>query len=76
MSHNAYSQFKHLLGTGAVTIVTITSVRSDGSSLATTTSGITVVVGGDSVAVGQKAFVKDGIIQRQAPNFSFTRYEV
>lgn len=69
---NLFNQFKSLNQSAITTIVTIDQVNGDGTSTATTLNGVTVVVGGDSVAVGGKAYVRSGEITRAAPSVPFT----
>lgn len=53
-------------------MVTITSKNGDGTSNATTLAGTAVIVVGESVDVGRKAYVKNGEITRQAPSLTIT----
>lgn len=66
---NSYNRFKSLVGGQSTDVVTIVSVGSD-TSEATTLAGDTVTVIGTSVTAGQKAFVRNGEIIRQAPNLT------
>ncbi len=72
---NTFNKFQNLLGKQSTDVVTIDSVGS-GTSQATTLSGDSVTVIGDSVAVGQKAFVRGGEIIRQAPNLTPTEVTI
>lgn len=76
MTNNAYSQFQNLIPKSATTVVTITAINADGTSTCTTLSGTVIRVAGDSVAAGQKAYIKDGAILRQAPNLPITEVTI
>ncbi len=67
---NAYSNFQNLLGRSPIQVVTITTVNSNGTSQATTPSGATITVKGDTVTAGNNAFIRDSEIIRQAPNLT------
>jgi hypothetical protein len=75
MSNNTFNRFQSLLGKNSTEVVQITSVGS-GTSQATTLSGQAVTVVGDSVTVGQKAFVRGNEIIRQAPNLTPTQVSI
>lgn len=70
--NNIFTQFQAMIPKSITVVVTITAVNGDGTSDGTTLSGVAIKVVGDSVPVGQKAFVKDGAIIRQAPNLSIS----
>lgn len=72
---NAYNRFQTLLGKDSIDVVQITSIGS-GVSTATTLSGSTITVRGESVSVGQKAFIRGGEIIRQAPNLTPTQVSI
>ena len=74
MAVNAWARFKKLLPVSPLVIVTVDSINTDGTSTVTTASGGVMRVFGDGVAVGNKAFVRGGIIQGEAPNL--THYDV
>lgn len=65
---NLWRQFQQLLPKSRLIVVTIQGHNGDGTSTATTTSGATLVVQGESVAIGQKAFVQDGRVAGAAPD--------
>ena len=56
-------------------IVTVAAVGTDGTSTVTTAAGGTLRVLGDSVAVGDKAYVRDGVIIGEAPNMNHYELE-
>lgn len=70
MTTNAFNRFQSLVGIQSTDVVTITVINGDGTSQATTLAGATVNIKGDSVAVGQNAFVRNSEIIRQAPNLT------
>lgn len=59
-----------------MTVVTILSVNSDGTSSAETLGGITITVNGDNVVAGKKAFVRGGEIVREAPDLTIGSFTV
>lgn len=73
---NAFNKFKTLVGETSTDVVTITVINGDGTSQATMLSGNTVTIKGDSVSVGNKAFVRDSEIVRQAPNHSIVEVSI
>lgn len=64
---NKYLRFKRLIGTEVRYTVTVDAVHSDGTSSGTTRDGGKVRVLGDTIAIGNKAWVKDGRIVGEAP---------
>ena len=71
---NIWQQFKALIPEGMRVIATITANNGNGTSQATLRDGSVITVKGDSIATGQKAFIKDGEIKGTAP--SLAQYEV
>lgn len=71
---NPWTQFQRLIAPGAKTIVTVTTVNTDGTSIVTLRSGDTVRVQGDTVTAGSKAIIQNGRILRTAPDL--THYDV
>jgi len=65
---NLFNRFQSLVGKESTDVVEITVINGDGTSQAETLAGDPVTIKGDSVAVGQKAFIRGGEIIRQAPN--------
>lgn len=65
---NPWKRFGKLLSPGAKTIVTVTTVNNDGTSLVTLRSGDQIRVQGDTVTQGNKAFIQGGRIIGQAPS--------
>lgn len=76
MSVNVYNRFQTLIGGSSTDVVEITSLNGDGTSNATTLSGGIVTVKGESVSIGQKAFVRNSEIIRQAPNLTPTEVSI
>lgn len=74
--NNPYSQFQALIPKSITTVVTITAVNADGTSTADTLAGTSVRVNGDSLSVGDKAYVKDGAIVRKAPDLTITNVDI
>lgn len=73
---NLFTQFQNLSSSPAMTVVTILSVNSDGTSSAETLGGITITVNGDNVVAGKKAFVRGGEIVREAPDLTIGSFTV
>ncbi len=71
---NIWQQFKALIPEGVRVVVTITANNGNGTSQATLRDGSIITVKGDSIATGQKVFIKDGEINGTAP--SLAQYEV
>lgn len=76
MSNNLYNRFQGLSPRALRTVVTITAKLGDGTSKATTLSGTTVIVTGESVAVGRKAYIEKGAIVREAPSLVITEMPI
>ena len=57
-------------------VVTITSVTGDGTSKALTLSGSAITVKGDSVSAGNKAFIRNNEIVRQAPSHAIVEVSI
>lgn len=76
MSLNIYSQFKSLLPSSPVSSVQVITVLTNGNSQVKTSDGVNIIVRGDSVASGNRAYVKDGAITGIAPNIATVRIDV
>jgi hypothetical protein len=70
--NNLFNQFQSLVGTNRTEIVNITANNSDGTSNATTLSGVNLVVKGDSVSAGNRAIIENGNVIGAAPNGTIT----
>tara|TARA_B110000240_G_C13490873_1_gene449537 strand:- start:2178 stop:2405 length:228 start_codon:yes stop_codon:yes gene_type:complete len=73
---NAFNRFQALTPNATLTVVTIVTNNSDGTSTATTLAGVTVTVIGESVTPNNKAFTRNGEIVRQAPNLTVTELAI
>lgn len=69
-SLNSYNRFQSLLGEQSLDVVDIVLNNGDGTSNATTLAGSAIVVKGESVTPGNKAFIRGGEVIRQAPNLT------
>ena len=67
---NTYNRFQSLIGSSSLDVVTITANNGDGTSNATTLAGDPVTIKGESVTVGNNAFIRNGEIIRSAPNLT------
>ena len=65
---NKFLRFRRLLPQRTRYTITVTEIKSDGTTVGTTRDGGKVRVLGDSVAVGLKAWVDDGRIVGEAPD--------
>ena len=65
---NLWRSFRQLLPQARTIVVTVDAVNGDGTSTVSTQSGSTLVVQGDSVAAGNKAFVREKEIVGDAPS--------
>ena len=67
MAYNVFEEIKRMLPVDVTEFVTVNSV-SDGVSNVTSLRQFTFDVQGDSVAVGNNAWVKGGVIVGEAPS--------
>lgn len=65
---NVFRQFQKLVTTTKTDIVEIISNNGDGTSTATTLSGETVIVRGETVAAGNRAVIQNGNVVEQGPS--------
>ena len=65
---NIWQQFKALIPEGDRAVVMIIAQNNAGTSTATLRDGTAVVVKGNSVSVGKKAFVQNGEVKGAAPD--------
>lgn len=65
---NPWVKFGALTAPGAKTVVTVTTVNNDGTSIVTLRNGSTLRVAGDSVTTGDKALIQNGKIVGAAPS--------
>ncbi|WP_299733366.1 hypothetical protein [uncultured Endozoicomonas sp.] len=71
---NIWQQFKALIPEGVRFVATVTANNGNGTSQVALRDGAVVTVKGESVIVGQKAFIQDGEIKGTAP--SLAQFEV
>lgn len=71
---NVRAQFDRLLPKDPLLVGTVTSHNADGTSSLTLPGGGTIRVQGQTVAVGDKAFIQSGRVQGEAPNLA--TYEI
>jgi len=74
MATNPWAKSKRRLPGDPLIVVTVAAVNSDGTSTVTTPGGGAVRVIGNSVGVGDKAYIRGGAIIGEAPNL--THYEI
>lgn len=65
---NPWIKFGALTADGAKTVVTVTTVNNDGTSIVTLRSGQSLRVQGDSVPATNKALIQNGKIIGAAPS--------
>lgn len=70
--NNLFNQFQSLVGTNRTEIVNITSNNADGTSNATTLSGVALIVNGESIGAGNRAIIEKGTVIGAAPNGAIT----
>lgn len=75
MATNLFARFRRLIADSPTIIVTVAAEGADGISTVTTAGGGTMRVIGGTVAVGNKAFVRDGAIIGEAPNLPYYELE-
>ena len=73
---NIWQKFKALIPDSPRFVVTIAAHNGDGTSRGTLRNGVSVQVKGESVAVGEKAFVVGGEITGAAPGLAQFDVEV
>lgn len=71
-STNPWVAFRGLLPTPARTIVTITANNGNGTSTATLRTGQTVIVNGEQITAGNRAWVEDGRVIGPASSLSYS----
>ena len=76
MATNLWMKFRRLLPDNPLIIVTVAAVNTDGTSIVSTVGGGSMRVIGTTVAVGQKAYVKDRAIVGKAPDLPHYEIEV
>ena len=74
--NNVFNKFQSLTPRSITTVVTVTAKNGDGTSNATTLAGTPVIVIGESVNVGDKAYVRNGEITRKAPSLQITEMPI
>ena len=68
MATNLWEKFKGILPDSPRQVVTISSHNIDGTSTVTTASGGTMKALGTEIAVGEQAYVQDGVVLDAAPD--------
>lgn len=71
---NIWQQFKTLIPESVRIVATITAINDNGTSQAALRDGSVITVRGESIPVGQKAFIQGGEIKGFVP--SLAQYEV
>ncbi|WP_422472627.1 hypothetical protein [Endozoicomonas sp. ALB032] len=71
---NIWQQFKALIPEGSKVVATISALNGNGTSQAQLRDGSIVTVKGESVGVGQKAFIQGGEVKGTAPDLA--QYDV
>lgn len=65
---NPWKRFIELLPGGSRAVGTVESVNTNGTSTVKLRNGSSIIALGTDVAVGDKCFIKDGVIVGKAPN--------
>jgi len=77
MADNVWERFRSLLPKTPLKVGTILSIdQIKHSSRVELNGGSIIIVSGTSVAIGQKAFIRNGSIQSQAPDLPTFNTEV
>ena len=71
---NIWQQFKALLPDGVRVVATVIANNGNGTSQAELRDGSVITVKGESVGVGERAFIQDGEVKGAAPGLA--QYEV
>lgn len=71
---NIWQQFKALIPEGVRIVATITANNGNGTSQALLRDSSVITVKGESVGIGEKAFIQNGEIKGIAP--SLAQYEL
>lgn len=64
---NPWREFQALLPASALYVVEVTAHNADGTSTVAFPTGESFTVRGQGVAIGNFAFVRDGVIEGEAP---------
>lgn len=73
---NAYRALLELLPQTPLTVATVAAVHTDGTSTVTYLGGSQVRVRGDVFAVNDQVFVRNGVIEGEAPMLSLVNVDV
>ena len=73
---NLYRQLRELLPEPPLTVATVASVHTDGTCTVTFPGGGQSRVRGNAVGAGQKAFLRAGAVEGEAPNLSAVTIDV
>ena len=73
---NIWQQFKALIPDGLRVVATITANNGNGTSQAELRDGSVIMVKGESVGVGKKAFIQDEGIKGAVPDLAQYEEEV
>ena len=73
---NIWQQFKSLIPEGGKAVATITAKNGNGTSQAQLRNGSVIMVKGETVEVGQKAFIQGGEVKGTAPELAQYEAEV
>ena len=73
---NLWAEFKRLVPGDPLQIGTVDSHNADGTSSITLLGGGSLRARGQSVSVGQKAFVRAGLVEGAAPNLAVEMIDI
>ena len=74
--NNLWKRFARLTAEETEIVVTITAHNADGTSTVQTMGGGDMILRGQGVAVGQKAFARNGEVQGEAPDLPYYELEI
>jgi hypothetical protein len=73
---NLFNKFQALVGSSITELVNITANNGNGTSSATTLSGVSIVVRGESVNAGNRAIVQSGSVMGPGPSGAITELQI
>jgi hypothetical protein len=73
---NLFNKFQALVGSSMTELVNITANNANGTSSATTLSGVSIVVRGESVSPGNRAIVQNGSVMGPGPSGAITEIQI
>lgn len=76
MSTNLFRRLREMLPAPALLVGTVTAHNADGTSTIALPGGGTLRARGQSVAVSSNAFVRDGVVEGEAPALGIVTIDI